>query len=483
MATQRKSTKNIEELTPSYDWSMLAIIVTLLFLGIIMVFSASFAQGFSGYDDPYFFIKRQLMWAGAGIVVMIVASRIPYDIWQRWSVPLMAVGLVSLLAVVILGTEVFGATRTFFGGSVQPSEPAKIIIIIYVSAWLASKGERIRQVQVGLIPFSVLMGAVTVLVVTQPDISTAILIVTTASVMFFIAGAEMKQLLMIAVGGAATFWLVIRNSTYAAARLAKYQESLWNPLESAEYQVQRAVEALTLGGPFGRGIGNSQAKLPGYLPISWSDNIFAIIGEEAGILGALLIIFLFALLAYRGLNTALRAPDNFGMLLATGITSLLTLQAILHTAVIVAAVPPTGVTLPFMSYGGSSLLTALGAVGILLNIYRQSSTTPQSQETGNLAYARFDLGWRNRWPRLSGTSSNSRTKSDKSKSRADKPKPRTDKSKSRSDKSRSDKSRSAKSAPKSRTNRSQSTKSPKTKSHSTKSEPKQRTRKPRYKSK
>jgi len=269
MATQRKSTKNIEELTPSYDWSMLAIIVTLLFLGIIMVFSASFAQGFSGYDDPYFFIKRQLMWAGAGIVVMIVASRIPYDIWQRWSVPLMAVGLVSLLAVVILGTEVFGATRTFFGGSVQPSEPAKIIIIIYVSAWLASKGERIRQVQVGLIPFSVLMGAVTVLVVTQPDISTAILIVTTASVMFFIAGAEMKQLLMIAVGGAATFWLVIRNSTYAAARLAKYQESLWNPLESAEYQVQRAVEALTLGGPFGhyRRRGWHFGRVIDYLPL------------------------------------------------------------------------------------------------------------------------------------------------------------------------------------------------------------------------
>ena len=440
MSIQKSNSTIDQTLEQGHDWGLLTIIVTRLALGIVMVFSASFAQGFSGYDDPYYFIKRQLLWTGAGLIVMLVAARIPYDIWQRWSVPLMAVGLVSLLAVVILGTELFGSTRTFFGGSVQPSEPAKIIIIIYVSAWLASKGERIRQVQVGLVPFSVLMGAVTVLVVTQPDISTAILIVSTASIMFFIAGAELRQLLFITLGGGVTFWLVIRYSDYAYGRLSRYQESLWNPLESAEYQVQRAVEALTLGGPFGRGIGNSEAKLPGYLPISWSDNLFAIIGEEAGILGTLLVIFLFALLAYRGLNTALHAPDTFGMLLATGITSLLTLQAILHTAVIVAAAPPTGVTLPFMSYGGSSLLTALGAAGILLNIHRRSRSSQQESVTGNFAYARFDIGgwdWRSR---LSGPGSRDTAQSDKSKPRA---KPR--KNRSQPAKSRPSKSEAAKS--------------------------------------
>jgi len=421
MSTQKSNRISEQSPKQSYDWGLLTIIVTLLALGMVMVFSASFAQGFSGYEDPYYFIKRQILWAGAGLVVMLIAARIPYDIWQRWSVPLMAVGLVC---------------------SVQPSEPAKIIIIIYISAWLASKGERIRQVQVGLVPFSVLMGSVTVLVVTQPDISTAILIVSTASIMFFIAGAELKQLFFIALGGGATFWMVIRYSTYAYDRLSKYQESLWNPLESAEYQVQRAVEALTLGGPFGRGIGNSEAKLPGYLPISWSDNLFAIIGEEAGLLGTLLVIFLFALLAYRGLNTALHAPDNFGMLLATGITSLLTLQAILHTAVIVAAAPPTGVTLPFMSYGGSSLLTALGAAGILLNIHRQSNPTRQNSVTGNFSHARLDLGgwdWRSR---LSSPGSGDTAKSDKPRTSA---KPR--------------KSRSAKTEPAKSGRRQQATKS------------------------
>lgn len=387
-----------------------------------MVFSASFAWGFADYDDPYFYLVRQLIWGVIGLVVMVMVANIPYTLWERWSVVLMAVALLALMAVIAVGSERFNATRTFLGGSVQPSEPAKIIIVMYVSAWLASKGTRIRDVRVGLLPFSVLMGAIAVLIVAQPNISTAILIVATASIMFFIAGAEMKQLLVVGAGGAATFWLVIRYSTYAHDRVARYMASLWDPMQSDEYQVQRAVEALIRGGLFGQGIGDSQAKIPGYLPVVWSDNIFAVIGEEMGLLGALLVIFLFAMLAYLGLRTALRAPDNFGMLLATGITASLTLQALLNMAVIVAAAPPTGVTLPFISYGGSSLVTALAAIGILLNISRHAGTkvtggsivgsaggatakagTPVG--TGKQTNARFDFGWRNRWPRLSGTGS------------------------------------------------------------------------------
>jgi cell division protein FtsW len=425
----------------AYDWGLLSVVMLLFGLGMVMVLSASFAWGYADYQDPYFYVTRQLIWGAFGLVVMVVMANIPYTIWERWSVVLMAIALLALMAVIAIGSERFNATRTFLGGSVQPSEPAKIIIVMYVSAWLASKGERIRDVRVGLLPFSVLMGAIAVLIVAQPNISTAILIVTTASIMFFIAGAEMRQLLVVGAGGAATFWLVIRYSTYAHDRVAKYMASLWDPMQSDEYQVQRAVEALIRGGLFGQGIGNSQAKLPGYLPVVWSDNIFAVVGEEMGLLGALLVIFLFALLAYFGLRTALRAPDNFGMLLATGITASLTLQAILNMAVIVAAAPPTGVTLPFISYGGSSLVTALAAIGILLNISRHgglpvanrsgtgnSSPAPQTTRlaatasrrrvasvtrgtetrgtetrgTGKESYARFDFGWRHWWTRLSG---------------------------------------------------------------------------------
>lgn len=386
-----------------YDWGLLSITVALLGFGLVMVFSASFARGIEGYEDPYYFVGRQLLWSVVGIAALVIGARIPYTFWERWSVILMGAAVLGLMAVIPFGADLYGAKRTFFGGSVQPSEPAKIITILYASAWLASKGARIRDVRAGLLPFSMLMGIVAVLIILQPEISAAILIVATASIMFFIAGAELKQILLIGAGAALTFWLVITNSSYASGRLDRYLASLSNPLESSEYQVQRSVEALVRGGPAGLGIGNSLAHVVDFfLPLSWSDNIFAIIGEELGLLGALLVILLFGLLAYRGLRIALRAPDNFGMLTALGITSLLILQALLNIAVIVAASPPTGVTLPFISYGGSSLVTALGAIGILLSIsYYSGRSIGQSSDPGKAHYARFDFGWRNRRTRLS----------------------------------------------------------------------------------
>lgn len=397
----------------TYDWGLLSIVATLLMFGTVMVFSASFAQGIYGFDRPYYFVAFQLAWIALGVVALTVAARIPYSIWEQWSVPLMGAALLSLLAVVLFGDETFGSTRTFFGGRVQPSEPAKIAIIIYISAWLASKGARVRDVQVGLLPFAMLMGIVTVLLVSQPNISTAILIVATASIMFFIAGANLMQLVLIALGGGVTFWLVIRYSSYAGGRVQRYVESFRDPLTSNEWQVEQAMRALTRGGLTGVGLGNGEAKLPGYLPMSWSDNIFALIGEELGLLGLLVVILLFALLAYRGLRTALRAPDTFGMLLATGITSLVILQALLHTAVAVALSPPTGVPLPLISYGGSSLVTMMGGIGILLSVSRaHGHKASDSLPLGKSAYARLDFRWRDRGARVSGSGGGSPTDAD-----------------------------------------------------------------------
>ncbi len=279
-----------------YDWGLLAVVMALLTVGLIMVFSASYARALVGFGSPFYFIARQIMWTGLGLAALIIAANVNYTLLERFSIPLMGLALLMLLAVIPFGTETYGAVRTLLGGSVQPSEPAKIVIIIYVSAWLASKGSLIQNVRVGLVPFSVLMGIVTVLIVTQPDISTAILIVTTASLMFFIAGAKMRQLLVIGIGIAVTFALVINYSDYAGGRVARYWDGLQNPLESAEWQAVQSVQAMINGGPVGVGIGNSVAKLPGYLPVSWSDNIFAIIGEELGLLGALFVILLFATL-------------------------------------------------------------------------------------------------------------------------------------------------------------------------------------------
>lgn len=422
------------------DWGLLSIVAALLMVGVVMVFSASFPYSMWGAEQPFYFLARQLIWLGIGVAAMLLVSYLPYAYWQRSSIVLMGVTLLALLIVIVLGAEKYGAKRTFFDGSVQPSEPAKIVIVAYIAAWLASKGERIRNVRVGLLPFGILLGVITVLIMLQPSISTAILIVSTASIMFFIAGADLKQIGLIVLGGAVTFWLIVQYSDYANSRMDKYLDSIWNPLNSAEWQVRQQTLALARGGLAGAGIGQGEAQQVGYLPLSWTDNIFAVIGEESGLIGALMVTLLFGLLAYRGLRIALRAPDHYGMLFATGITSLLVLQALLNAAVIVAAVPPTGVTLPFISYGGSSLVTVMAAIGILLNIGRSSAQpnkteptlpvrTGQTKKTSDLnqvgsrgtrarlaaiwrvlAYARINFGWGNRRARLSSVSGRSATR-------------------------------------------------------------------------
>lgn len=386
-----------------YDWGLLSVVTILLMLGLVVVFSASYPRGIEGFNNPYYFIGRQLMWLALGVAALIVAARIPYTWWERWSIPIMGITLVALLVLIPFGAERFGARRTFFEGSVQPSEAAKLAIIIYVATWLASKGRRIRDVRAGLLPFGVLMGIVTVLIVLQPEISTAILIVVTSAVMLFIAGAAVKQLAVIGVVSAGTFLAVIYYSGYAADRVARYWASVSNPVASDEWQVSQSVQALMRGGLFGRGLGNGLAQQTGFLPLAWSDNVFGVIGEEMGLLGALFVVALFALLAYRGLRIALAAPDTFGMLLATGVTTSLILQALLNMAVTTAISPPTGVTLPFISYGGSSLLASMFGVGLLLSISRYGvDAASQTQQAGRYSYERVDLGRGNGRPRLSG---------------------------------------------------------------------------------
>ena len=359
-----------------FDWALASVLTCLILFGFVMVFSASYPWALENRGSPYYYVLLQLRWLAVGLVALVGAALVPYRIWERWSIPLMALGLLALMAVIFLGDTRFGATRTFFGGRVQPSEPVKVIVIIYISTWLASKGKRIKEINYGLIPFGVLMGIVTGLIVAQPDISTTILIVATALIIFFLAGAELKQLLIGGFVAVVTFWLVITRNSYASRRVSSLLESIQSPLNSSEWQIREASTALVRGGPFGVGLGNSTEKLPGRLPLSWSDNIFAVIGEEMGLLGTLLVILLFTLFVYRGLRIASESPDIFGSLLAVGITALIILQAIIHIAVEVAVAPPTGVTLPFISFGGSSLVTSMGAAGILLNISRYRGQPP-----------------------------------------------------------------------------------------------------------
>lgn len=411
-----------------FDWELLSIATAMLVFGVVMVFSASYPYSVLGSTHPFYFVARQLVWVVIGGAIMLVLARIPFTVWETWAVPIFIITMATLAILLMIGVARFGSTRTFFGGSVQPSQPAKVAIVIYVAAWLASKGDRIRDVRAGLIPFSVLLGVLTVLIVFQPSISTAVLIVITAAIMFFVAGAAIGQLVVILLLGATTFWLLISNSSYAGDRVQRYVESVWDPLQSTEHQVQQSVQALTTGGPLGVGVGQGTGQLVGYVPLAWTDNIYAIIGQELGFVGAVLVIVLFGLLTWWGLRIAMRCRDTFGMLLALGLSVMLATQALLNMAVVAAIVPPTGVPLPFFSYGGSSMVTAMAAVGLLLSISRFGRTsvrTPATQSqmermqpvrtpntySSQSAGTRFtsdassDFGGRDRRTRLSGSGS------------------------------------------------------------------------------
>ncbi len=379
------------------DYLLVIIVATLLLIGLMMVYSATFDLGYKEYDQPTYFLIRQIAWSALGAVGLVVATRIEYQRWRRFSIPIMGGTLLLLVAVLLFGSESFGARRSLWNGSIQPSELCKLAVIIYIADWLSSKEEKIRQVTYGLIPFAILIGVIAGLIVLQPDFSTAILIVTTSMVMFFIAGADLVQLIISLIFGGAAFAFLITRSSHASERIIAFIDSLNNPYSSNNYHLQRALIALGSGGLTGRGLGDSQQKFD-YLPLSHTDSIFAVLGEELGLLGCLVVMGLFAALAYRGFKIALQAPDDFGTVLAVGITCWLIFQALINIAVVTATVPFTGIPLPFISFGGSSLIASMAGVGLLLSISRST----QHEETKESA--RFDLRRRNRRPRLSRSS-------------------------------------------------------------------------------
>ncbi|MEA2086350.1 MAG: FtsW/RodA/SpoVE family cell cycle protein, partial [Chloroflexota bacterium] len=336
-----------------------------------------------------------LVWAAIGLVGLAAMARIDYHHWQRFSVLIIAVALLLLIAVLFVGKSEFGSYSWVWGGSGQPSEFCKLAIIIYMANWLSSKGEQIRKVSYGLLPFAVLVGVVVGLIVIQPDFGAAFIIVAVAVSMFFIAGAELWQLgLGIAVGGM-TFALLIIKVPYALERIIKFAQAWSDPYGKSGYHVQQALTALIAGGPFGCRPGESRQKFFLYAP--HTDSIFAVLGEDLGLIGCLTVVGLFAALAYRGFKIAREAPDTFGTILAAGLTFCLVFQAFLDIGVITATVPFTGITLPFVSYGGSSLIVSLASIGLLLNI---SKELPKK---GSKKSASYDLGRRYWRPRVSRT--------------------------------------------------------------------------------
>jgi cell division protein FtsW len=366
-------------------------VAALLTIGLMMVYSATFDWSYQEHHNSFRIASRQFIWVGLGLVGMGLAAVIPYDWWRRAAVPVMGVTLLLLLLVLILGEEVFGAKRSFFNGSIQPGELAKMTLVIYVAAWLTSKGDQIRDVTYGLIPFAVLIGVVAGLIVAEPDVSTSILIVLTAVAMFFFAGADILQLAVGGTVGIATFLLLIYQFPHAKQRLTDWA-AVWGDPTRLNYHVQQALIAIGRGGLFGVGLGQGKQKL-GFLPAPHTDSIFAVLGEELGFWGCIAVIALFVLLA----------PDAFAALVAFGITCCFAFQTLVNVAVVTGLTPFTGTVLPFISWGGSSMVASLTGVGLLISISKGKRIGKHNREwtTKSFQRAALDRRWGDRGTRLS----------------------------------------------------------------------------------
>jgi cell division protein FtsW len=402
--SNRNSTEILRRESHQPDYSILVAVVALVAIGILMVYSSSGLRAYINQDDTLAIVGPQILWAAIGLGVLAVVMRIDYRILRLFSVPgyVFAIGLLVLVFVPSLNRVVGGSARWLVIGplpAVHPAEIAKLALIVYLAHWLANRGTKVSSFREGTLPFLLIVAPIVLLVLREPDLGTTIVIGLTAFTMFFVAGAGLWQFLGIVGAGFAGGALFMLRG-YQVDRIKAWLDPWADPLGSGFHTIQGLL-ALGLGGILGSGLGESKLAGGLYLPNAWNDFIFAIIGEEFGFIGALVIIALFGILAVAGTRTALRAPDTFGALLAAGITAWLCLQAFINIGVVVALLPVTGITLPFISAGGSSLVVSFAAVGVLLSISRETLEAG-SRTTEGVVHAPADRGRGDRGPHLPG---------------------------------------------------------------------------------
>lgn len=361
------------------DVPLLLIVITLLIFGLLMVYSASWDYSLMvlGREPTYMFV-RQLIWMGIGLLLAGLFTFVNYHRLRQLAVPMMVSAVGALLLVLMVNEVINNAARTLWGGSIQPSELAKLATVIYLSVWMFSKREQLGDVSFGLIPLSAILGIVGGLIFVQPDLSAAITIFLLGGVLFFLGGGDLRQIALLLILAVVIGWLVIRVHPTGSIRIVEYLRGL-DDLTLAPYHLSRSLEALVKGGWFGVGIGLADTKLTG-LPVPPTDSIFAVVAEETGIVGASILVILFALLMWRGLVIAKNAPDGLGKILAAGLSVWITMEAIINMAVIVGLMPFAGNALPFISAGGSNLVVSLIAIGILMNISRLASQSKEEEK-------------------------------------------------------------------------------------------------------
>jgi cell division protein FtsW len=354
------------------DTLFFAAVAALVGIGLVMVFSASSATAYAEHGDIAYYVKRQLMWLAVGIAGAIAAYRMDYTKLRGIAPYLLLASILSLVLVWVphLGFSVNGARRWigFSALSFQPSEFAKLAIVIYLAAALSVRGERITSLARGLFPLCVPVALMAVLVLKEPDMGTASLLVFTAFAMFFAAGARLEHLAAILAATVPLAVATVLASPYKRARVFAFLDP-WKDAKNTGFHIVQSLYALGTGGVFGAGLGASRAKLF-YLPEQYTDFIFSVLGEELGLLGAFAVVVLFMVLAHRAIKIALAAPDRFGFFLAIGCTATIVIQAFVNIGVVTSSWPVTGVPLPFVSFGGTSLLVDLLAVALIANVGR-----------------------------------------------------------------------------------------------------------------
>ena len=352
------------------DIIIILTIMSLLMIGLVMVLSASSIRSFNMFGSSFYFFKRQLITVGIGLIAMFILMKIDYHLYKKLSKIILFGTFLLLVIVLIPGIGQFrGGSRRWIDLGLfgfQPSGVAKLGIIIYFSHYLSKKRDQLDDFFNGILPALIILGAVFFLILIEPDLGTAITIVINSFILIFVAGAKILHMTFLGFTGSIAILYFIFSSDYRRERFTAFLNPWEDPLDSG-YHIIQSLLALGTGGFFGVGIGNSKQKFL-YLPEPGTDFIFAVLGEELGFLGVFIVIILYLLFFWRGIRTAYRAPDLFGTLLAIGITSMIIIQVFINIGVVSATIPVTGITLPFISYGGSSLLVMLSGVGILLNI-------------------------------------------------------------------------------------------------------------------
>lgn len=362
----------VKKTTP--DFILVIVILALLSLGLIMVYSASAVWADYRFDDSFYFAKRQLLFAIIGLIAMFFIMNIDYWTWRSWSKVILITCFVLLIAVLIPGIgNVRNGSRSWIGVgafSIQPSEFMKLAMIIYLAKFLSENQKNITSFKKGLVPSLGLVFTAFALIMLQPDLGTGTVMVATCLIMIFVSGARIAHFIGLGLIGLAGFVGLIAAAPYRIKRITAFLDPWEDPLGSG-FQTIQSLYAIGPGGLFGLGLGQSRQKFF-YLPEPQTDFIFAILAEELGFIGGAFVLLLFALLLWRGIRTALNAPDLYGSFLAVGIISMVAFQVMINIGVVINLIPVTGITLPFFSYGGSSLTLMLMAMGILLNISRYS---------------------------------------------------------------------------------------------------------------